>query len=122
MKKRMKIIAAVVLALAMLGAAFWAGGYIENQKNQATQVQNCLRLISFAKGTVENEDLSYDFSMKDLSSQVYGAWCFCDKENSTASGRLYDLWNSLMRDGVDNKERLISQLDAISDSIRTNKE
>ena len=118
MKKSIKAIIVLIVALIMLGSAFGAGGYIENQKNQTAQVQNCLMLISFARDKAENEDLSDDAVMEALISNIYAAWCFCDQQNDTAAEQLHTLWNDLINEGVGDKEVLLTQLKHISESIR----
>lgn len=115
---------ALLVVLAMLRASFWAGGHIEHQKNQTAREQICLNFISFARDKAEKGDLSDDFTMEALISEVYAAWCYCSK-GTVVDGQLHDLWNDLMRDGekyIGEEDILIAQLDAISESIRMKRE
>ena len=70
MKKRSKIVIAIVL-IALIVTSFFVGSYVTKQKNNNARIERCKTLIMCAIDKAENSDLTDKGIMRGLISNVY---------------------------------------------------
>ena len=96
MKTYKKIFIGIAVVL-LITVSFFAGSYIKEQEYYKEREEKCLNFVSIALEAVENGDVSDPDVMKNLISNTYAAYEYCDFPIFTE--QLYDLWAVLAFEG-----------------------
>ena len=113
MKRKWSLIIGIVILMAVVGSAFFAGTYVKEKEYTENREQRCQRLMLFAIDKAESYDLSESGVREALISDIYAAHEFCD--DPELSAQLNSLWNDL----IYRSDAYIGREDVLLKELRT---
>lgn len=93
MKRVGKALLMVVL-LAVMACAFFAGSYISDQEHAENRAERCRRYLSFALDTVTDKGVTLEGASEAVASNIWVAHELCD--DPELSAELSNMWNAVV--------------------------